>query len=334
MTTPAAQGPEHAAQGPPHARAHPPVQGVEGLTQASAPGARGAAHAAEPPVQPVPAVGHPRPVRLPLQLPIAEAAAHLGVSAATVRRRLKRGELRARRRVLPGGYQLLVELEAPATADAAAAAPEPDLERTEAETAAVREADAPSAETPPPSSAQVDASPAESGGRLESLIDELRRRADDQAAELTRLHERLAAVEADARAERDAHHKQLTAALLLLGHRLALEAGVTGGTSPLVNVAPVEPAASAEEGAVQSPVEGAMQPDSGAAQGPMHAAAVGGQGAIQEWPPTGASAQGAPQPAQGAQQGGEQGDGHAVKAEGDPEAASRWWRRVLDWLRG
>jgi hypothetical protein len=289
--------------------------------------------------------GSPRPVPLPLRVPIAEAAAHLGISAATVRRRIKRGELRARRRTLPGGYQLLVELEAPTPPGGPGTGAGPELEPPDVEPSGGGGAPQGLTETPAQEGDRIDtpasgAAPAGVVGRLEVLVDELRRRADDQAAELARLHARLAAVEADARAERESHHKQLTAALTLLGHRLALEAGGVPLPSPVVDIVPAAPGTRPGEGTAHAPVEGATQPTADAVESPLQDPGTAEEGTPQAAPP---GAQGSPQAAQGAEQHDAQGVVQAGQAGGGTGATPApgvegetpgWWRRVLAWLRG
>lgn len=48
-------------------------------------------------------------------LPIQQAAKRLGVSADTIRRRLKRGELASRRDDTPQGYRWLIRMDAPSS---------------------------------------------------------------------------------------------------------------------------------------------------------------------------------------------------------------------------
>jgi hypothetical protein len=105
-----------------------------------------------------PATQTPTPLRT--QVTIEEAARRLGVSQATVRRRAKRGALRATKRELPTGYQWFVEL--PITQEAPAAT-QPATQDQDAE---IR--------------------------RLEEHVADLRRRTDDQAREISELHRLLA----------------------------------------------------------------------------------------------------------------------------------------------
>jgi DNA-binding transcriptional MerR regulator len=103
------------------------------------------------------------PTLLRTQVTIEEAARQLGVSPATVRRRAKRGQLKAIKRELPTGFQWFVEIPINqggpvATQDAQAAIHD--------QAAEVR--------------------------RLEEHVADLRRRTDDQAREIAELHRLLA----------------------------------------------------------------------------------------------------------------------------------------------
>lgn len=103
------------------------------------------------------------------QVSIEEAARLLGTSQATVRRRIKRGHLRAVKRELPTGYQWYVEL--------------PDLQGKAAAQMGTQAASQPEA--------FAQASQREVG-RLEEHVGDLRRRVEDQAREIAELHRLLA----------------------------------------------------------------------------------------------------------------------------------------------
>src|SRR5690348_15766879 len=79
----------------------------------------------------------------PRELTIAEAAAHLGVSKDTIRRRLRAGSLNGSRRARPQGFAWVVEVSEqpripPAAADSAGLALE--LARLQEQVTALREA--------------------------------------------------------------------------------------------------------------------------------------------------------------------------------------------------
>ena len=60
-----------------------------------------------------------------VQLPIEEAAARLGIHPATLRRRLKRGQVRGVREETPSGIRWLIEVDAePAAAPPTQGAPD------------------------------------------------------------------------------------------------------------------------------------------------------------------------------------------------------------------
>jgi hypothetical protein len=103
------------------------------------------------------------PTPLRTQVTIEEASRQLGVSPATVRRRAKRGQLKAIKRELPTGFQWFVEL--PIDRDEPAA--------TQGAPAAIHD-----------QAAEV--------RRLEEHVADLRRRTDDQAREIAELHRLLA----------------------------------------------------------------------------------------------------------------------------------------------
>jgi transposase-like protein len=108
-----------------------------------------------------PAPQTPTPLRT--QVTIEAAARQLGISPATVRRRAKRGQLKAFKRELPTGFQWFVEL--PIDQDEPAA--------TQGAPAAIHD-----------QAAEV--------RRLEEHVADLRRRTDDQAREIAELHRLLA----------------------------------------------------------------------------------------------------------------------------------------------
>jgi DNA-binding Lrp family transcriptional regulator len=105
----------------------------------------------------------------PTQVSIEEAARRLGTSQATIRRRIKRGQLRAVKRELPTGYQWYVEL----AGEEGEVAGQPG---TQAATQVEAVAQASQREVT----------------RLEEHVGDLRRRVDDQAREIAELHRLLA----------------------------------------------------------------------------------------------------------------------------------------------
>jgi DNA-binding Lrp family transcriptional regulator len=105
----------------------------------------------------------------PDQVSIEEAARRLGTSQATIRRRIKRGQLRASKRELPTGYQWYVEL---AGAEAEATGQPGTQAATHVEVVA--------------QASQREVT------RLEEHVGDLRRRVDDQAREIAELHRLLA----------------------------------------------------------------------------------------------------------------------------------------------
>src|SRR5262245_63394408 len=83
----------------------PPRQGGRGGSTRSAPGDAPRESPAHPPEQ---------SAQAPLQaLPIPEAGRALGLSVVTIRRRLKRGELRGQRLPTPAGFEWRIPLPAP-----------------------------------------------------------------------------------------------------------------------------------------------------------------------------------------------------------------------------